>query len=110
VAPIVSVLLPVAVLLKIVRVQEPDISLPIKIDLNNLAWARIEFILQEVHISISYVLRETNNIAEFNIYLLPTESFAIACRPGIATHVIAAFFPVARLIVFEEAHAFDPLG
>ena len=42
--------------------------------------------------------------------LRPPKPFPIAARPGIATHVIAAFFPKARLILGEEAHAFDPLG
>src|SRR5688572_31245175 len=43
-------------------------------------------------------------------YSRPTESFAITRAPRHTAHVIATFFPVARLIAFEEANAFDPLG
>src|SRR5438093_11518490 len=41
--------------------------------------------------------------------LRPAKPLAIAARPRITAHVIAAFFPVARLVVFEKAHALDPL-
>src|SRR5919107_1590754 len=40
---------------------------------------------------------------------LPAEALAVAARPGVAAHVVAAFFPEARLVFGEEAHALDPL-
>ncbi len=39
----------------------------------------------------------------------PAESLAIAGTPRHAAHVVTAFFPEARLIVFEEAYALYPL-
>src|SRR6266567_2060078 len=39
----------------------------------------------------------------------PTKSFPVAGRPRIAAHVITAFFPITGLVVFEKAHASNPL-
>src|SRR6185503_3504473 len=41
--------------------------------------------------------------------LRPPESFAVAGSPRHAAHVITAFFPKSRLVLFEKPHAFHPL-
>src|SRR5687768_9350660 len=40
---------------------------------------------------------------------LPAEAFAVAPLPGVAAHVVAAFFPESGLVFGEEADGLDPL-
>ncbi len=104
-------LLAVAVFLEVIPVQQPDVSLPVKIYLYDVARPSIKFILQEIHRdSLPYVISNLDFSADVRNFLAPAESLTIARSPGIAAHVIAALFPVAGLILFQEAHTFDPLG
>ncbi len=52
-AAIVGVLLPASILLEVVPVQQSDIGLPVKNDLNNVGGPGIKFILKKVHNSNS---------------------------------------------------------
>lgn len=103
----VSVLLPAAILLEVIPVHEPHIGLAVEIHLNNIAWTRVKFILQEVHGKLPQCVNDNATLA---IDLAPSKPLAITGGPGVAAHVIAAFFPVSRLIMLQEAHTFDPLG
>src|SRR5712692_10280187 len=39
----------------------------------------------------------------------PSESLTVAARPGIAAHVVSAFFPETGLVFGKKAHALNPL-
>src|SRR5436309_7240410 len=78
--------------------------------------ARLSFITHHssfcIHHSslILYILSIlVNYFGPCSLILLPAEALAVAARPRVAAHVVAALLPEARLVFREEAHALHPL-
>src|ERR1043165_3990761 len=59
-------------------------------------------------VGIHFILHPSAFIPSF--VALPAEAFAVAARPRVAAHVVAALLPEARAVFGEKLDALDPLG
>src|SRR5882724_11266329 len=99
---VVRMLLTRLVLLKVRPIEESYVGLLVKGDLDNVGRSRVKLILKEIHAQgscdieahIGYWVKQLLNSR-------PAKPLAIARSPRYPAHVIAAFFPVASLVLFE---------
>src|SRR5215213_5230234 len=65
--------------------------------------------MREKATRVLLITHHSSLITALFFFALPAEALAVAARPGVAAHVVAALLPEARLVFGEEAHALDPL-